>query len=189
MRSFARKLILPLLVVAASTSVTLVAYRAFAQDAGVAASQPTATSPVDAAVTAGDPGTLAQRTYEAVQAGQYAPAAILALIALVWGLRKWGDKLPVIGPRLHGWSNTDRGGACTVFVTALLGAILHTVSAGGFAAVNGSTLKAGLIIGLGAIGGFTGARKILFPSDKVVPVIDSTEAKTDPAGKPTPPVA
>jgi hypothetical protein len=184
MRSYARKLLLPLLVVASTTYITLVAYRAFAQDAGVAVSAAASQPILDAAVTSGDPATLAQRTYEAVQAGQYAPAAILALIALVWALRKWGDKLPLIGPRLHGWSNTDRGGASVVFITAVLGAILHTVSAGGFAAINGSTVKAGLIMGLGAIGGFTGFRKVFFPSDKAVPVVDSTEAKTDPTKKP-----
>jgi hypothetical protein len=119
----------------------------------------------DAGVTAADvvkdvgddPAGFAKDTYDAVKSGQWWLLASLIVIALTWAARKWGAKLVP-------WLKTDRGGTVLAFAVAFLGGLAHAVAAEG--SPSWEMLQTSLKVALGAVGGYTGLRKTLFPKDK-----------------------
>jgi hypothetical protein len=131
---------------------------AHAADAGpaVVSSSPAA-SPAVVSIDA-DPVGWARGLYDAVRTGAWPMAAGLALIGVVWAGRRWGGALLP-------WLKTDRGGVALVLATSTLGALGTAWAAG--AAPDGKAALAALQVGLLAIGGYTGLRKLIWPADRV----------------------
>lgn len=110
-----------------------------------------------AQVAAGDP-TLPEITkvfaafVAAIKAGQWPMVAVLALVAVVWGLRTFGGKwIP--------WLTTSEGGTVLAFLTALAATL-------GAAALGGTSITWGLVgtafvAAFTAMGAWTGVRRLL----------------------------
>jgi hypothetical protein len=99
-------------------------------------------------------GDLAVDTVQAVQAGNWKMAVSGLLFLLMFVLRKL--KLPFL--------RGDRGGTISVLVMAQLGAFGTALSSG--QPITLSLLIGTVGVGLGAIGGYTAVKKIIWPSDK-----------------------
>lgn len=104
-----------------------------------------------------DPAGFAKDTYDAVKSGQWWLLASLIVIAATFVARKWGAKVIP-------WLKTDRGGTVLAFSVAFLGGLAHAVAAEG--SPSWEMLQTSLKVALGAVGGYTGLRKTLFPKDK-----------------------
>jgi hypothetical protein len=148
-----------------------------------------------AAVTTGSETALLKQAYDAVTHGDYAPAAVILLIALVWFIRMDHTRIPVVGNfidktfgKLVRWSRSDRGGVIAVFVTSILGGVLHTITVGGVHALSGSTVKLALGLGIAAIGGWTGVKRLFFPADAVPALAEDGPTKPS-SPPPVPPAA
>ena len=115
-----------------------------------------------------DPGNLtsfAQTAFSAVTSHNWALVASLAVIAVVYVLRKFA------GPKLK-WITTDRGGAFLVIVVSVAGALANALLAG--AHVGWGVLLTALQVGLGAAGGWAVVRKLLgisVPAPAPAPVV------------------
>lgn len=167
-------------ILVAALSATLFASTAWADagpviDAGAAIDA--AAAPVNVAADAGaaaetikdvgeDPVGFAKDTYDAVKSGQWWLLASLIVVAITFVARKWGAKVIP-------WLKTDRGGTVLAFAVAFLGGLAHAVAAEG--SPSWEMLQTSLKVALGAVGGYTGLRKTLFPSDK------KTDKKPEPA--------
>ena len=91
---------------------------------------------------------------DAVMSKNWALLASLLLILVVWGLRKFaGKKIPFL--------NTDAGGALSVLVLAVLGAVANSLIAG--QALSGALILAALKVGFVAAGGYGMLKKVLAP--------------------------
>jgi hypothetical protein len=148
------------------------------------------TTPVDMSVASGGEIPMLSSAWDAVTRGDYAPAAVILLIAAVWFIRMDHTRIPVVGAlidktfgRLVRWSRSDRGGVFAVFITSILGGVLHTLMA--HQHLSGQTLKMALGLGIAAIGGWTGVKHLFFPPDKKV----TTGTIEDTTTPPPPPAA
>jgi hypothetical protein len=106
-----------------------------------------------------DLGAFLKQVVSAAAAGQWKILAGLAIVALVWAIRRYGAK---VWPFLA----TDSGGAWVVFVTGVLGAVGASLYAGqGF---SWATLAVGVGLAWTAGGAWSGVRKMLRP---LVPLV------------------
>lgn len=131
-------------------------------DAGVD-TEDAATAPLD---PADDPIGFLSRLYAAVESGEWLPALALAVIGLVFAIRKWKVLRWALPDAADDWLATDRGGAVLALSVALLGAAANAVLAGdGLPSLEalGSALKVAFL----AAGGFTIVKKIFKPSDEI----------------------
>ena len=93
---------------------------------------------------------------EAVTSRNWALAASLGVVVVVYLLRKLGgQRIPFL--------RTDRGGAVLVLATSFAGAVANAILAGG--AFSPALLITALTVAIGAAGGYSILLKILFPSD------------------------
>lgn len=125
-----------------------------AYDAARAADKPTAPPPASTAPPDPEKDGFAflKAVYEAVMSKNWAWAGALALIGIVWALRKFGSgKLP--------WFKSDRGGAVLVMATSILGALATTLGAG--QKMTGETVLHAVYLGFGAAGGYVWLRRML----------------------------
>jgi hypothetical protein len=107
------------------------------------------------AVTLPSPEDLGSFLLEAarqVAAGNWSSVAALAIVALVFGLRK-------LGAKLWPWLATDAGGVVTLFVSTALLAVAAPLYAG--TAVGQAALVGALSAALSAAGGWAAIRKVL----------------------------
>lgn len=112
-------------------------------------------------VEEGDPKGLAKTVVASAKAGDWS-TAIAALVMLgAWAIRKWGkDRFPFLG--------TDRGGVATVVVLTLIGTLASTLHQVGAAGMSPDVVSEALKVAALSIGGYTGMKKMLFPSDAPV---------------------
>lgn len=120
-------------------------------DAGIAApATPNPTADIDPVATAA-------KIYDAFRAGKYVTAAALAVILVVFGLRKLG----------FSWFKTDRGGAVLALAAGMGAAFIGFEQLG---ALTGKNLFITVAAGLGIAGGAAGIRHLVinlfFPPDK-----------------------
>lgn len=105
---------------------------------------------------------LLERAYRAVTSGDWSGlgGAVLLLIAMVATQRKF------LGGVIDFFA-TDRGGVVLVFLNAFGGALGHSllVEVSGGDMKLGAALLAALGVAIGAIGGYTGVKKFLWPKD------------------------
>jgi hypothetical protein len=109
-----------------------------------------------------DPSNLeefAKLLFTAVSAGQWKLVAALALVALVWAVRRYGGKL-------WPWLLTDSGGAWTLVVTTLIGAVALALYTG--TPVTLPVLWTALLAAAATGGGYALVRKLLRP---LVPLV------------------
>lgn len=89
---------------------------------------------------------------DAAMSRNWAWLAALALVAVVWALRRFaGGKLP--------WLKTDRGGAVLVLATSVVGALATSLGAG--KALGGEVVLQAVYVGFMAAGGFTWLKRML----------------------------
>ncbi len=95
-------------------------------------------------------------------------AAVLSLLMV--GLAGLRAKLP--------WLRTDRGGTVLVLALSVLGAIAAAITSG--AAINFKLFLTAFEVGLLAIGGYTGVKRLVWPKDAtaaaIAGVIDNVAA-------------
>lgn len=125
---------------------------AFAQDAGPTAAP---TAPV-AAPTPPDPEAggfgFMKTILDAVMSKNWTWAAVLVLIAMVWGLRKFGGKK-------FKWLKTDRGGAVLVMGTSVLGAVATAIGAG--KGLSKDVVLQAVYVGFMGAGGWVWVRRMM----------------------------
>lgn len=143
MRNVLRRLLVKLpaltLAVGSCLCLFLVASVAFAQ----------AAAPVGAETP---PEDLAKAILQAVTSSNWRLAGVLALMLVVWAIRKYGGKvLPVL--------LTDRGGVALAMGTAIVGGIANGVIAG--KPLNLSLILYSVFMGLAAMGTWTGAKNVV----------------------------
>ena len=141
-------------------------------EVGAASAEPAAAAPAPAsAATPDDSDVLADQLRD-VLAGDNLGRAIASvmLIGLVFVVRKYGTSgLPIVGWRfLPSWFGTDRGGVALTFALAVAGAIGHALAAD--APVDFKLFESALLVGLTAIGGYVGLRRLWKPKDAGAPV-------------------
>lgn len=122
-------------------------------DAGSAVA-PVEPSPID-----DDPMGFLESTYKAIKTGEWWHVTAFGLIGVVWlGRQKWAlGRVP--------WFMTDRGGVALAFGLAFMGSFAHAALAGvGFPGLE--AMKAAFLTAVAAIGGYVGAKRLLWPSDK-----------------------
>lgn len=98
---------------------------------------------------------------DAIKDKNYGYLAAMAIILFVWAAKKYGGKLPKIGPTLNAFLASDPGGVVAVFVGSF-GIALATATAGG-TAVSGVLLLGAVKVAFLAMGGYVGAKKALLP--------------------------
>ncbi len=94
--------------------------------------------------------------WSSIKGGQWRLIAMLVLVGLVWLAR-------TIGGKLVPWLKTDRGGALLAILAGILGALASLAIAG--AKFTPQVLIDGVMAGFTAAGGWTVAKKILYPAD------------------------
>lgn len=136
-----------------------------ALDAGVGVAVPGTEPPPP--IIQSDEGVLVDAIGDVIRGdGLGRAVAVIALVGLVWLVRRFGPAMtvPIVGWRLlPAWFSTDRGGVVLTFSMAFLGAIGHAVAAD--VAVNLGLFWSALLVALTAIGGYAGARRLLWPKD------------------------
>lgn len=122
-----------------------------------------------------DPSDLeqAQASYSAFRSGNLWLAASLAVSFFVHVLRKYGVKLLPDG-KVRAFVLSDRGGVTLTIASAFLGGLIHVFTTK--MPFGWDWLGTVGQVTLGALGGFAGARKLLFPSDKAAPAPASPTA-------------
>lgn len=136
---------------------------AFAGDPAFAA-PPTDVAADAPAPTAGvpdpgeDPAAFVQRALEAVEGGRWIPVAGLAVILIVWFVRRYvGNWVP--------WFRTDRGGTILALGTSFLSGVAHSaVARGGWPGWDAVIAAVG--VATSAIGGYQGLKRIIAPKDR-----------------------
>lgn len=124
-------------------------------DAGAKMSPATTTPAVVVAPDANPLGFL-ESLFNAAKAGNWRLLSALALVGLVYVIRKFGQKaLP--------WLGTDRGGAVSALVVGVAGSLSLALMSS--APINAAMIVNGLGLGVMAAGGFVVVKRILFPSD------------------------
>jgi len=103
-----------------------------------------------------DPVGFFKSTYDAAKSGQWWMLVSLIVIGLVWAARKWAKKIDFF--------TTDRGGALLAISVGILGGMAHGILADGTPTL--AMLTESIKVTVGAIGGYAGLKKVLFPSDK-----------------------
>jgi hypothetical protein len=94
---------------------------------------------------------VAARVFAAVQAGNYALAGALGVVAVCWVLRRYGARwLP--------WLATDAGGAVLVLGTAVAGTFVAATAGG--ASITVDVVRRALEVGFTAAGGYATVKKI-----------------------------
>lgn len=97
---------------------------------------------------------LAKQIFDAVMGGQWTLVAALALMLVVFALRKFGAaRLP--------WLASDAGGAVAVLLTSVLGAVATALTAG--EVLSPALLLKALQVGFAAAGGWAVLKKALLP--------------------------
>ena len=91
-----------------------------------------------------------------IKNGQWRHAASFALVLVMLGIGKFRDKVS--------WFKGDRGGTLLVGGLALLGGLASALAAD--QSIDFSLLTGAIGVGLTAIGGYTGVKKLIWPSDK-----------------------
>lgn len=119
-----------------------------------------------------DSGQMAKDIIEAAHTKNWKLLIAGLVILLTWGLRLFGGKfIPFL--------KTDRGGVILALSIATVGALFNALKAG--VGVTPQLFIDAIAMGVFSIGGFTAAKKVLFPADKTPEPV--------PAPAPVPPKA
>lgn len=108
---------------------------------------------------------LARPVFDAIKGGHYIAAAALALVLSVGLLKLYAKKIPKVGEWLDTAVHTDVGGTLTTFAMSFGGALATATMAtgSGWSGLSLSVLKMSGLVGLTAIGGYVGIKKLLIP--------------------------
>jgi hypothetical protein len=108
---------------------------------------------------------LARMVFDAAMGGHYLAAFAFALFLGIIALKKWGHKIPKIGPALSKFTNSDPGGVVMTFAGSFFGAAGTSLLAfKGFAGFTLALLKPAFLIAWAAILGFVGLKKVVMPA-------------------------
>lgn len=144
---------------------TLFAFLLFPLAVFAQASPPALPSPDDL-------GAFASAIFGAVAGKQWGYLVALAVIGLVFAIRKFAGKLPApVGPALEAFFQSDPGGVILAFLVAFATALAAAGS------LSGAVLLAALKTALVAMGGFSLINKLLLP------LVQLVIAKLFPSGK------
>lgn len=149
-----KRMLSPVVVYSAFVAIMLVAFRATAFAAGVAAGDP------DSPLSIQDILDLLRPVWDAFRGGHSVAAGALAVVALVAVAKRYGGKLPTVrgvdlGAKLEAFLHTDVGGTVATFLTATAGAVAAADS------LAPSVLWTAGGIGAAAIGGYVMLRRLV----------------------------
>lgn len=98
---------------------------------------------------------------DAAKDKNYGYLLALGLIGLVWFAKKYGSKLPKIGPAISKFLNSDPGGVVAIFVSSYGVALAANTAAG--VPLSGAILLAAAKMAFLAMGGYVGFKKLVVP--------------------------
>lgn len=114
---------------------------------------------------------MAKEFLDAVKTGNWKLTLILALVLIIWGVRKYGSKLAAVPVKwvaaIGKFIASDRGGAVLAMVAGVIGSVAAYMVGG--ANLTPKVLLDGLLLGFTAAGGWVVMKKIIVPAKAATP--------------------